>query len=66
MGKIDMILDGGDTGLGLKSVLDLSTEVPTILRPGGNTRRLKGHHPQCNQDSSITNKQDTPKSQDRK
>lgn len=64
MGKIDMILDGGDTGLGLEStVLDLSTEVPTILRPGGVTLEdLKVIIPNVIQDSSITNKQDTPKS----
>lgn len=37
-GKIDMILDGGATGVGLEStVLDLTGEVPTILRPGGIT-----------------------------
>lgn len=37
-GKIQMIIDGGETGLGLEStVLDLSTNSPTILRPGGVT-----------------------------
>lgn len=37
-GNIEMIIDGGDTGIGLEStVLDLSTDVPTILRPGGVT-----------------------------
>lgn len=37
-GKIDMIIDGGSTGIGLEStVLDLSTDTPTILRPGGVT-----------------------------
>lgn len=35
-GKIPMIIDGGDTGIGLEStVLDLSSEIPIILRPGG-------------------------------
>ncbi len=39
MGKIDMIIDGGDTGIGLEStVLDLSGDVPMILRPGGVTK----------------------------
>lgn len=39
MGKVDMILDGGDTGIGLEStVLDLSTDIPMILRPGGVTK----------------------------
>jgi L-threonylcarbamoyladenylate synthase len=34
-GRIDMILDGGATEVGLEStVLDLSSEFPTVLRPG--------------------------------
>lgn len=38
MGRIDMIIDGGPTGIGLEStVLDLSGEIPMILRPGGVT-----------------------------
>lgn len=38
-GKIDMIIDGGSTGVGVEStVLDISTEIPVILRPGGVTR----------------------------
>jgi L-threonylcarbamoyladenylate synthase len=38
-GRIDAILDAGPTGLGLEStVLDISGEVPTILRPGGVTK----------------------------
>ena len=37
-GKVDMVIDGGATGVGLEStVLDLTTDVPTILRPGGIT-----------------------------
>lgn len=37
-GKIDIIVDGGSTGVGLEStVLDVSSEVPVILRPGGIT-----------------------------
>lgn len=37
-GKIEFIIDGGSTGVGLEStVLDLSTDTPTILRPGGVT-----------------------------
>ena len=37
-GKIDMILDGGSTGIGLEStVIDMSEDTPTILRPGGVT-----------------------------
>ncbi|MBU5427851.1 threonylcarbamoyl-AMP synthase [Tissierella pigra] len=39
MGKVDIIIDGGDTGIGLEStVLDLSGEIPMILRPGGITK----------------------------
>ena len=34
-GRIDLILDGGAVGIGLEStIVDLSTGVPTILRPG--------------------------------
>lgn len=37
-GKIDMIIDGGSTGVGLEStVLDISEDTPMILRPGGIT-----------------------------
>jgi L-threonylcarbamoyladenylate synthase len=37
-GRIDLILDGGATMLGIEStVIDLSTETPTILRPGATT-----------------------------
>lgn len=40
-GKVDMIIDGGPTGLGLEStVLDLSGDRPLILRPGGITREM--------------------------
>ncbi|MCT8140089.1 threonylcarbamoyl-AMP synthase [Anaerobacillus sp. CMMVII] len=38
-GKIAGIVDGGATGVGLEStVVDCTTEVPMILRPGGVTR----------------------------
>ena len=34
-GKIDCIIDGGEVGIGLEStILDMSEEIPTILRPG--------------------------------
>ncbi|NMA48987.1 MAG: threonylcarbamoyl-AMP synthase, partial [Tissierellia bacterium] len=37
-GKVDMIIDGGDTGIGIEStVLDLSGDIPVILRPGAVT-----------------------------
>ncbi|MFA5576897.1 MAG: L-threonylcarbamoyladenylate synthase [Tissierellaceae bacterium] len=54
-GKIDMIIDGGETGLGLEStVLDLSVDLPMILRPGGVTREdLVEIIPNIAMDSSI-------------
>lgn len=37
-GKVDMIIDGGSTGIGVEStVLDISEDIPMILRPGGIT-----------------------------
>src|SRR5262249_57155208 len=37
-GRIDLILDGGAASVGLEStVLDMTTEPPTLLRPGGVT-----------------------------
>lgn len=37
-GKIDVILDGGAAGMGVEStVLDLTGDIPVILRPGGVT-----------------------------
>lgn len=34
-GRIDMVIDGGDLGIGLEStIVDLTGEVPEILRPG--------------------------------
>lgn len=38
-GRIEAVLESGPTGVGLEStVLDLSADVPVILRPGGVTR----------------------------
>jgi len=44
-GRIDLILDGGATSVGLEStVLDMTTEPPTLLRPGGVTlEHLEAH-----------------------
>lgn len=40
-GRIDMILDGGQVGIGLEStIIDLTSEVPTILRPGFITKEM--------------------------
>lgn len=41
MGKVDIIIDGGKSQIGLEStVLDLTSEEPTILRPGFITRQM--------------------------
>lgn len=38
MGRVDMIIDGGSSLIGLEStVVDLTAEVPTVLRPGAIT-----------------------------
>ncbi|WP_082232659.1 L-threonylcarbamoyladenylate synthase [Halobacillus massiliensis] len=38
-GKISAVLDGGPTGVGVEStVVDCTTEIPIILRPGGVTK----------------------------
>jgi L-threonylcarbamoyladenylate synthase len=41
VGKVEMILDGGQCDVGLEStVVDCTTPVPTLLRPGGITREM--------------------------
>lgn len=40
-GRIDMILDGGQVGIGIEStIIDVTQEVPMILRPGYITRAM--------------------------
>lgn len=40
-GRIDMILDGGSVGIGLEStIIDMTAEVPVILRPGYITKEM--------------------------
>lgn len=40
-GRIDMILDGGAVGIGIEStIVDLTGEIPTILRPGYITKKM--------------------------
>lgn len=42
-GKIDMIVDGGPVGIGVEStIIDVSGDVPMILRPGAVTREMAG------------------------
>lgn len=54
-GRVDMIIDGGSTGIGVEStVLDISQDIPTILRPGGVTYEdLLEIFPQVKYDESI-------------
>lgn len=65
-GKIDLILDGGATGVGLEStVLDLTGEIPMILRPGGITlEAIRDYIPNVKLDLSIigTDEKIVPKS----
>ncbi len=40
-GRIDMIIDGGKVGIGIEStIVDLTGQVPTILRPGFITKEM--------------------------
>ncbi len=40
-GKIPMILDGGEVGIGIEStIVDLTEDIPTILRPGYITKEM--------------------------
>ena len=40
-GKIDMIIDGGSVGIGLEStIVDMSEDIPVILRPGYITKKM--------------------------
>jgi L-threonylcarbamoyladenylate synthase len=40
-GRIDIILDGGPVGIGLEStIVDVSEDVPVLLRPGAITREM--------------------------
>lgn len=66
MGKVDMIIDGGSTDIGLESsVVDMTSEVPVILRPGGITREdIIDVLGQCEYDPAIikSNEKIVPKS----
>ncbi|MDQ7028134.1 MAG: L-threonylcarbamoyladenylate synthase [Anaerolineae bacterium] len=46
-GHVDVILDGGSTQIGVEStIIDLTSEIPTVLRPGGVTlEALREHLP---------------------
>lgn len=63
-GKVNLIVDGGDTDVGLEStVIDLTCEVPTILRPGAITyEMIKEILPNVQIDKGILKEKETPKS----
>lgn len=64
LGRIDMIIDGGSTGVGLEStVLDLTGDTPMILRPGGIAiEDFKEFIPNITQDIGTIKGNITPKS----
>jgi len=63
-GKIAGIVDGGETGIGVEStVLDCTTDIPTILRPGGVTKeQLEQAIGRVAIDAALTDQKQTPKS----
>ncbi len=63
-GRIAGILDGGPTGVGLEStVLDITAEVPVILRPGGVTKEdLETVIPRVEVDPALAGSAEAPKS----
>ncbi|WP_226582495.1 L-threonylcarbamoyladenylate synthase [Halobacillus litoralis] len=63
-GRIAGILDGGPTGVGVEStVLDCTSEIPVILRPGGVTKEdLETILPTVMMDPAMINEQHRPKS----
>lgn len=62
-GRIPLILDGGATGIGVEStVIDLTLEKPTILRPGGITKdMLETVIGKVNEPSHMEQKEGAPK-----
>lgn len=66
MGKVDMIIDGGSTYIGLEStVVDMTMDIPMILRPGGITLKdIKEVLGNCEYDPAIikSNEKIVPKS----
>nr|WP_228485564.1 L-threonylcarbamoyladenylate synthase [Anoxybacillus caldiproteolyticus] len=63
-GRIAGIVDAGETGIGVEStVLDCTTKVPTILRPGGVTKEELERVIGCVEvDHALTDERQTPKS----
>lgn len=63
-GRIDAIIDGGNSEIGIEStVLDLTSDIPKILRPGYFTKeKLERYWERVDIDDSIIDKDSTPKS----
>jgi L-threonylcarbamoyladenylate synthase len=63
-GRIAGIVDGGETGIGVEStVLDCTSKMPTILRPGGVTKEaLEQVIGNVAIDSALADERQTPKS----
>jgi L-threonylcarbamoyladenylate synthase len=65
-GRIDMVIDGGPTRIGVEStVLDLTSDPPRILRPGGVTRealarKIGDWRSEIDSQSPISNLQSLP------
>ncbi|MFU8787046.1 MAG: L-threonylcarbamoyladenylate synthase, partial [Candidatus Izemoplasmataceae bacterium] len=63
-GKVDILIDGGKSTIGLEStVLDVTTDTPTLLRPGSVTKKMiEDILQQPILDISENSMNDTPKS----
>nr|WP_224749624.1 L-threonylcarbamoyladenylate synthase [Polycladospora coralii] len=63
-GRIDILLDGGRSGIGVEStVIDMTGEVPVLLRPGGITlAQLEGVVGKVETDPGLINDSQTPRS----
>lgn len=61
-GRVDLIVDGGTTGIGLEStVLDMSKDQGIILRPGGlGLEELRELLPNIKEDKNIVGEKDPP------
>ena len=55
LGRVDMIIDGGSCEIGLESsVIDITSDIPTILRPGGVTKEdIEKLFGKCDYDPAI-------------
>lgn len=63
-GRIDAIIDGGSSEIGIEStVLDLTEDIPKILRPGYYTKEiLEKYFKKVELDIALKNKDEIPKS----